>query len=329
MILSSIYMLALALVISPVSSLSKVPKVQEHLEQPTINNRPIIGVLAQHLHYEDFPIPGDSYVSASYVKYLEMAGARVVPIKINTPEDELVKIFSSINGVLFPGGDSYVLDSPYQRSAEFAFDFAIKEAKNGRDFPIWGTCLGMQQLSVLAAKTDVILSDSKGTWDTAMPLRILTNDSSLLKNMPSKIFNILTTKNVTYNAHYNCVAVESYNENKDLNNFFSVVSTNIDAAGKTFLSTIEARKYPIYATQWHPEMNMFEFTHNEGLGANINHSKDAVLVSQYFSNFFVGEARKNFNKFKREAEEMQYLFYNYKPSYTGKYGLFDEQMYVF
>lgn len=38
------------------------------------NNRPIIGILSQ----EYFPSPSHSYIAASYVKYLESAGARVV-----------------------------------------------------------------------------------------------------------------------------------------------------------------------------------------------------------------------------------------------------------
>jgi hypothetical protein len=41
------------------------------------NNRPIIGVLSQE--YED---QHHSYIAASYVKYLESAGARVVRIHL-------------------------------------------------------------------------------------------------------------------------------------------------------------------------------------------------------------------------------------------------------
>ena len=48
-----------------------------------------------------------------------------------------------------------------------------------------------------------------------------------------------------------------------------------------------AYDYPFYGTQWHPEKNSFEWTTFEA----INHSKEAVLVTQYVANFFVDQGR--------------------------------------
>ena len=45
-----------------------------------------------------------SYIAASYVKYLEMAGARVVPLIYNQPSDDIDTLLKGINGILFPGG---------------------------------------------------------------------------------------------------------------------------------------------------------------------------------------------------------------------------------
>ena len=47
---------------------------------------------------------GQTYIAASYVKYLEMAGARVVPIHYKSSSDQLAALFKKINGILFPGG---------------------------------------------------------------------------------------------------------------------------------------------------------------------------------------------------------------------------------
>jgi hypothetical protein len=44
------------------------------------------------------------YLAASYVKYIESAGARVVPINYYASEEELDDVFSKVNGFLFPGG---------------------------------------------------------------------------------------------------------------------------------------------------------------------------------------------------------------------------------
>merc|ERR1711962_1822433 len=155
--------------------------------------------------------------------------------------------------------------------------------------------------------------------------------SRLFRDIPSNVESILSENKVTYNAHYNCVSVDSYHKSHELQSFFSVLSTNQDSNGKVFISTMEGRRYPFYAVQWHPEMNSFEFNRNntEGLGTNINHSYQAILTSQYTANFFVNEARKNSHKFPDSVTEDKHLIYNYSPIRTTKYGQFDEQMYVF
>ena len=114
--------------------------------------------------------------------------------------------------------------------------------ESGRSFPLWGTCLGMQQLSALVAETDSILSASKGTWDVSMKLGNISTLSRMTENMPDDIREILSNESVTYNVHYNCVSVEAYKHNEKLHDFFHVVSTNVASDGKQFLSTIEGKK---------------------------------------------------------------------------------------
>lgn len=48
------------------------------------------------------------YIAASYVKWIELAGGRVVPIPYNGTTDEMDTIFSRINGLLLPGGGAEV-----------------------------------------------------------------------------------------------------------------------------------------------------------------------------------------------------------------------------
>ena len=52
----------------------------------TGTTRPIVGIVAQTT-YGKRARHGPSYFAASYVKYLESAGARVVPVKINQTEE--------------------------------------------------------------------------------------------------------------------------------------------------------------------------------------------------------------------------------------------------
>lgn len=70
-----------------------------------------IGIVSE----KDYDNPGHTYIAASYVKYIESAGARVVPImylsnctinffiifyRSTSTEDEIRSIFSSINGLV-------------------------------------------------------------------------------------------------------------------------------------------------------------------------------------------------------------------------------------
>lgn len=44
-----------------------------------------------------------TYIAASYVKNLEMAGAQVIPLFYHYSEAQLESILGKINGVFFPG----------------------------------------------------------------------------------------------------------------------------------------------------------------------------------------------------------------------------------
>jgi gamma-glutamyl hydrolase len=63
--------------------LSIVNSNRELAAYPIVNDEPIIGVLSQEIsYYLEGKYPGQfsSYIAASYVKFVEGGGARVVPI---------------------------------------------------------------------------------------------------------------------------------------------------------------------------------------------------------------------------------------------------------
>lgn len=62
--------------------------VSEPIDSSKLNNRPLVGILTQAGLEEDKFVPKDgSYIAASYVKFVESGGARVVPILADTPPD--------------------------------------------------------------------------------------------------------------------------------------------------------------------------------------------------------------------------------------------------
>ncbi|XP_061877911.1 gamma-glutamyl hydrolase-like [Entelurus aequoreus] len=284
------------------------------------NDKPIIGILAQDL---STPVDNQtSYIAASYVKFLESAGARVVPIKINQPEEEYRRLFKSINGVLYPGGSANITSSGYQRSAKAFYEMAIEANKRGDHFPIWGTCLGFEQLLLLTSGVNLLTETD--TRDVTLPLSFTkeAKDSRMFQGFPAKLMESLALENLTENSHRWSLAVKAYNTTQALKSFYKILSTNTD--GKTeFLSTFEATDFPIYGTQWHPEKNAFEWRK-----PHFAHGPSAVQVTFFMAEFFVGEARKSFHSFVSADEEDQALIYNFSPVKSSTSSVF-EQVYYF
>lgn len=95
---------------------------------------PIIGIFTQA--YGNDPLP--AYIAASYVKYLESAGARVVPIFYDAPLDNLTTIFNQVNGILFPGGGAdLATQNTFTIAAEHLWNLAVKANDAGDFFPLW------------------------------------------------------------------------------------------------------------------------------------------------------------------------------------------------
>ncbi|XP_057308322.1 gamma-glutamyl hydrolase A-like [Hydractinia symbiolongicarpus] len=290
------------------------------------NNRPTIGVLTQKVHSAFSPQvkKSEGYIAASYVKYLEMAGAQVVPILATMKPKAVRKLVRSINGALFPGGAAPLDDSPFYETASVIYHEAKKLNDKGVHFPLWGTCLGFETLHNLAAEENILMDVVAENISMELNFTQHAFRSRLFEDMDKKMMQDLMFEKITLNMHHSGISPELYGTNLKLNAMYRVLSTNFDEKGVEFVSTVEGIKYPFYGTQWHPEKNLFEWTTREA----INHSPEAVAVAQYLSNFFVNEARKNFQKFKSVKEEIKHSIFKYAPIFSGGTSLF-EQVYVF
>lgn len=106
-----------ALLLLPTQPQSLVASPRCPAADPNLNFRPVIGILSH---------PGDgasgrlsnatnaSYIAASYVKFVESAGARVIPLIFNEPLEVLYEVsttfFFSVKNSLFGGFRYYILD---------------------------------------------------------------------------------------------------------------------------------------------------------------------------------------------------------------------------
>ena len=67
-------------------------------------------------------------------------GARAIAIPIHTNDTELDLIMESVNGLLFPGGETNLENSGYYKLTKKLYEKAIKLNDDGTPFPILGIC---------------------------------------------------------------------------------------------------------------------------------------------------------------------------------------------
>ncbi|XP_057819590.2 gamma-glutamyl hydrolase 2 isoform X2 [Cryptomeria japonica] len=258
--------------------------------------RPVIGIVSH---------PGDgasgrlsnatnvSYIAASYVKFVESGGARVIPLIFNEPEDILEQKFKLINGLLFTGG--WCKTGLYYQIVEKLFkDQNILERFNATKMPSTVQFVGNP-----------------------------TKESDMFKRFSPKLLNKLTTKRLIMQNHMFGLSPERIQGNTELARFFKILTTSTDESGKTYVSTVQGYNYPVTGFQWHPEKNAFEW----GM-ATIPHSEDAVRVTQNVASFFISEARKSSRR-RSEKEVLAELIYNYSPTYCGYAGKGYDEVYLF
>lgn len=213
-----------------------------------------------------------------------MSGAMVIPVHYESSEEELTALFAQMNGLLFPGGNDILNGTRYYNASAFLFRKAMEANNKGDYFPVWGTCLGFEFMNIVVAGNIDVLTHFDAE-NISLPVHFTSYaDSSRLLNFQSEEDRIammewLGNNDVTENYHHYGISVDLFNENSLLSDFYFNIGSSTDRNGLDFVTAIEAKQYPFYALQFHPERSLFEWSPTE----NIDHSANTVASSQYFS----------------------------------------------
>ncbi|XP_061362371.1 gamma-glutamyl hydrolase 2-like [Gastrolobium bilobum] len=306
---------------SPISSPVSCPA-----PDPNLYYQPVIGIVS---HPGDGAsgrlsnATGGSYIAASYVKFVEAAGARVVPLIYNEPPEKLLKKLELVNGVLFTGG--WAKSGLYFETIGKIFEKILEKNDAGHHFPLYAVCLGFELLSMIVSKDNNILEDFSAL-NQARTLQFVENASiegTVFQRFPPDLLKKLNTDCLVMQNHRYGISPRKLLDNQKLSSFFEILTTCKDEDDKVYVSTVRSRNYPVTGFQWHPEKNAFEWG-----SSRIPHTEDAIQITQYVANFLVSEARKSLNR--PDAQELRdSLIYNYIPTYGGKAGKGYDEVYIF
>lgn len=219
---------------------------------------PCIGIITVPLSPDKkyYKVCGDGYISTAHIAMLKRVGLGVIAIPYTTNRHEYY--MDRINGLYFPSGGVFAgHNEEYFACCKKFMHLAMQRNDNGIHFPIWGACMGMQQMMIIAdGKDNLDLLEYFDSFENLLLTLEFPSDprkTQLLKDVSSSLLLKLQSEPCTMNNHKMGLSPDTFLKNKRISSIFRIVSTSVDRVGKVFVSTIEGWKYPFYGFQWHPE----------------------------------------------------------------------------
>jgi gamma-glutamyl hydrolase len=165
------------------------------------NQMPVIGILSQQLTPEMKEDPAfegkDSYMMAAYARFMEAAGARVVPLIMGEPLETTLEKMSKLNGVLFPGGGGDYID--FGRPI---YENILEQNDAGSFLPGWGTCLGFEALANWASSEGTSVLGQYSAHAVSLPLEFTVDpvNTKMFGYMGESAY-LWETYEMTLNSH--------------------------------------------------------------------------------------------------------------------------------
>ena len=160
----------------------------------------IIGIITVPLtpNKKYFNVCGDSYIASSHLTWMKKNNVETLIIPYDT--DNLKYYFDRIHGLYLPSGGAFAGNQmSYYRACKKLIQMALKANDMGYYFPVWGCCMGFQQMLIIADGKDDLdkLLTKFDSFENYMTNIDLTRDG-----LHSKIIQGLdknTLKNITKN----------------------------------------------------------------------------------------------------------------------------------
>ena len=263
-----------------------------------------------------------SYIPQSYVKWIEMSGARVVPLQYDLPKPVLSGFLNQLSGVLWIGGGIENKKTHTEKQYKafigtlyFIYNYVKKQNDIGNVYPIWGTCIGFEILAMMGMykSADSVGHDfyhghniQKISKKGGGVLQFTDEPNILAKAFTAKMKKEMAVKPSTYHVHDLGFDMKGKTLPK-MKKYLDVLAVEYSEKSKLhFMNAFKYKDYPFYGVIFHPEKPPFEW-----IPKSIPHNALAVKTSTILSRFFIGTCRKNFNIWIGGRFPTDYMIYNY------------------
>ncbi|CAI7769784.1 unnamed protein product [Closterium sp. NIES-54] len=174
-----------------------------------------------------------SYIAASYVKFIEAGGARVVPIIYNEPRRQILKKLRLVNGLVLPGGDANK-QGRFLRTVRRLLKLAMSFNDNGDYFPIYAECLSFEMLTIILSTggRKVLEPTNAKRPSTLQFVGEWAKDRNMFAWMRRRLVDRLEKENLTMENHKYGLTPETFNADEGLSSFFNILTTTADEDGK-------------------------------------------------------------------------------------------------
>lgn len=221
---------------------------------------------------------GESHIMKPYVDWFEERGVRVIPIPYDTTQHEVY--FNMVKGLFIPGGETtYIMkNKTFVDTVKKFFELSLNKDEY---FPIWGTCFGFELLLFLIGNfTKLKRYPAHGLYPLSITPEGYT--SRMFRSFPTRYLQYLENNRSCQNNHEYGISPHDFMENVHLRRFYNILATSIADNGREYVAAIEAKYFPVYGVQWHPERQR---------------------TTGHFVDFFISELKKN----KHECPQYPYL----------------------
>lgn len=325
------------------ASLLAVATCAFFLEVLTEDTRiPLIGILMQEGHSGIsglLPGPSENYVyaAASYIDWVSHTGATPVLLPFDMPSKKMRKMLEKLNGVLLPGGGS---ELKYENQTSTAYQIVSEEIlkyaeerfdKDNVIFPVFAICLGFESVMMRYGGNAIL---TNGFKDSLIDHPVVINETAF---QSSKFFAKLNQERLRkvfnngymYFSHdlgirYDTLRMPEFQRIYKEVLMIGYSKTGVHHDGTQFVSTIEHKRYPIYAVQYHPEKMLFERQHPYGF---MDRSSDSLSLSHDMAATFVDVARETAKHYTDIPDWMKPHIASYWTPINTAYSHF-EKMYI-